>query len=94
MDNGIVERLIGASVPNSVFLQIRSKTNAKEVWDTLKALFETRSKLTKINLSQHLQSMKCASGEEGNLHTHYDHLNELKEQLLAALGKTLSDNEQ
>jgi hypothetical protein len=89
-DNGIVKRLIGASIPNSVFLQIRSKTNAKDVWDTLKALYETRSELTKINLSQRLQSMKC--GEEDNLRTHYDRLNELREQL-AALGKTLTNTE-
>jgi len=31
MDNGIVKRLIGALVPNNVFLQIKSMPNAKEV---------------------------------------------------------------
>jgi len=49
MDHGIVKRLIGASVSNSVFFQIRSKTNLKEAWDTLEALFETHSELTKTN---------------------------------------------
>jgi hypothetical protein len=87
-DNGTAKRLIGASVPNSVFLQIKSKTNTKDVWDTLKVLYETCSELTKINLSQCLQSKKC--GEEDNLCTHYNHLHKLQEQL-AAMGKMVTD---
>src|SRR5712671_7566203 len=90
MDNGIVKRLIGASVPNTIFLQIKSKTNVKEVWDALKALYETRSELAVVQLMNCFQSTKC--GEDDNVRTHYELLADLQEQL-AAMGKTITDRE-
>src|SRR5712672_1931219 len=90
MDNGIVKRLIGASVPNTIFLQIKSKTNVKEVWDALKALYETRSELAVVQLTNRFQSTKC--GEDDNVRTHYELLADLREQL-AAMGKTITDRE-
>ena len=35
--------VIAASIPNSVFTNVKSKPNMKEVWDTLKALYEGRT---------------------------------------------------
>ena len=82
--------MIGATVPDSVFLQLQSKLNAKEVWDTLKALYETCSELTKIDLALHLQSTKC--GEDDDVRIHYQRLAAMREQL-AAMGKMIPDQE-
>ena len=83
-----MKHLIGASVPNSVFLQVNSKPNAKEVWDVLKALYQTRSELAIAQLTDRFQSTKC--GEEDDVRTHDEHLAGLREQL-ASMGKTITD---
>ena len=69
---------------------ILSKPNAKEVWDALKALYQTRSEPVIVQLTNRFQSTKC--GEEDDVRTHDEHLAGLREQL-ASMGKTITDEE-
>jgi hypothetical protein len=85
-----VKQLIAASVPNTVFNRIETGTTAKDVWDALKKLYEGRTMLILIDLGRRLQTMRC--GEEDNVCKHFERLAEMHEQL-AAMGKSISDNE-
>ena len=45
-----VKQAIAASVPDSIFNRIKGSTRAKDVWDTLKALFEGRTQMIIVDL--------------------------------------------
>ena len=89
-DENIAMQVIAASIPNTVFTNIKSKTNTKDVWDALKALYEGRTTMVLVNLGQQLQSMRCA--DEDNVREHFDKLANMREQL-AAMGKSIPDDE-
>ena len=81
--------MIAASVPNQVFNRIKSKTNTMEVWNTVKAIYQTRSKMHKVDLGKKLQNAKL--GDEDDAHAHFTWLVDMREQL-AAMGKNLDDD--
>ena len=83
-------QIIGVSIPNSVFTTVKTQTTAKGLWDALKALYEGRTTMILVKLSQQLQSTRC--GDEENVCEHFDKLANLREQL-AAMGKSVADNE-
>src|SRR5713226_4707779 len=83
-------QIIGVSIPNSVFTTVKTQTTAKGLWDALKALYEGRTTMILVKLSQQLQSTRC--GDEENVREHFDKLANLREQL-AAMGKSVADNE-
>ena len=85
-----VKQAIAASVPDSIFNQIKGSTHAMDVWDALKALFEGRTQMIVVDLRRQIQSMKC--GEDDNVRTHFDNIANLREQL-AAMGKSIPDDE-
>ena len=85
-----VKQAIAASVPDSIFNHIKSKTRAKDVWDALKALFEGRSQMIVVDLRRKLQSMKC--GEDDNVRVHFDQIADIREQL-ASMGTSIPDSE-
>jgi hypothetical protein len=85
-----VKQAIAASVPDSIFNHIKGSTRTKDVWDALKALFEGRTQMIVVDLRRQIQSLKC--GEDDNVHTHFDNIANLREQL-AAMGKTIPDDE-
>jgi transposase InsO family protein len=89
-DQAVVKQLIAASVPDTVFNRIKTGTTAKDVWDALKKLYEGRTMLILIDLGRRLQTTRC--GEEDNVCEHFERLAEMCEQL-AAMGKSVSDNE-
>jgi LTR polyprotein gag-polypeptide-like protein/Pol polyprotein len=89
-DKATTMQVIAASIPNSVFTNIKSKTTAKDAWDTLKALFEGRMTMVLVQLSQQLQSACC--GDDNNVCEHFEKLANLWEQL-AAMGKSMPSNE-
>ena len=82
--------MIAASVPDQVFNRIKSKTNTMEVWNTVKAIYQTRSKMHKVDLGKKLQNAKL--GNEDDTHAHFTQLVDMQEQL-AAMGKNLDDDE-
>jgi LTR polyprotein gag-polypeptide-like protein len=65
-------QVIAALIPNLVFTNIKSKTTAKDVWNTLKALFKGRTTMVLVWLSQQLQSAHC--GNDDNVCKHFEKL--------------------
>jgi hypothetical protein len=89
-DEAIAMQIITASIPNSIFTSVKNKTNTKDLWDMLKVLYEGRTTMVLVNLSQQLQSTRC--GESNSVHNHFDKIANMQEQL-AAMGKTISNVE-
>jgi len=88
-DEAIAMQVIVASVPNSVFTNIKGHNTAKDVWDTLKALYKGHTTMVLVNLSQQLQSQHCRDDE--NVCEHFDKLTNLCKQL-GVMGKSIPDN--
>jgi hypothetical protein len=89
-EEAAAKNMIAASVPDHIFNHIKNKTTAMEVWTTVKAIYQTRSKMITVDLSKKLQSARL--GNEDDAHTHFTWLVDLQEQL-ASMGKTLDNNE-
>jgi hypothetical protein len=53
-DEATTMHVIAASIPNSVFTNIKDKTTGKDMWDALKALYEGRTQMVLVKLSQQL----------------------------------------
>jgi len=85
-----VSQLFGMTIPDSVFHQIKSADNVRDIWDKLKALFEGKSRVWMIDVGRKFQNTRC--GEDDDVHVHFEKLADLKERL-AALGRTVSDDE-
>ena len=71
-DKAITMHVITSLIPNTVFTNIKSKNTGKDVWDTLKALFEGQTQMVIMGTSQQLQQTKCS--EENNVREHFDKL--------------------
>ena len=89
-EEAAAKQLIASSIPDHVFNRIKSKTTAMEVWDTLKSLYQTRSKMIVVDLGKKLQGTRCS--EEDDVRAHFTKLNDLREQL-SAMGKDVDDDE-
>ena len=85
-----VSQLFGMTIPDSVFHQIKSADNVRDIWDKLKALFEGKLRVWMIDVGRKFQNTRC--GEDDDVHVHFEKLADLKERL-AALGRTVSDDE-
>jgi hypothetical protein len=84
-----VKQLIAALIPDSTFNQVKLGLSTKDVWKKLKQLYEGHTEMMMTNLSQRSGSTKC--GEEDNIHTHFQTLSDLREQL-ASMGKNITDH--
>ncbi len=82
--------LITASVPDHVFNRIKTKTSALEVWNAVKAIYQTRSKMITVDLGKKLQGTKLDDDEDACIHLTI--LLNLQEQL-TSLGKNLDNDE-
>ena len=89
-DEATTMHVIAASIPNSVFTNVKGHTTAKAVWDALKSLYENRTTMVLVKTSQQLQTTWCS--EDDSVREHFDKLANLREQL-AAMGKSIPDNE-
>jgi LTR polyprotein gag-polypeptide-like protein/Pol polyprotein len=89
-DKNAASQLIGAMIPNSVFHKIKMANHVKDLWDTLKALFEGKSRTLLIDLGRKLQNT-CYSDNE-DVHAHLKKLADLHERL-STFGRTVDDNE-
>ena len=90
MEEATAKQLIASSVPDHVFNQIKMQITATDVWNTLQALYQTRSKMIVVDLSKKLQNIKCS--DDDDVCTHFTKLDNLHEQL-SAMGKILGNNE-
>src|SRR6267378_7314634 len=83
-------QMIAATVPDHIFNCIKSKPNTMELWEALKAIYQTKTKMSVVDLGQKLQNIRC--DEDGNIHAHFNLLSDMREQL-ASMGKTTDDDE-
>ena len=86
----IITELIAESVPDTVLSKIRFKTNAMEIWTTLKGLYEGRTTMIVVDMTRKLQNTKC--GEDDDVHAHFTKLDNMRDQI-SAMGKNFSNEE-
>jgi hypothetical protein len=84
----IVTQQIVSTILDSLYLQIKGKSPVKKAWDLLKFDPEKRSHMYMMDLRWRLQDKRCE--ENGNIHTHFDTMHTLHEDL-AMLGDNLND---
>jgi gag-polypeptide of LTR copia-type len=89
-EEAAAKQLIASSVPDHVFNRIKTQTTTRDVWNTLRSLYQTRSKMIVVDLGKKLQGTKC--NDDDDVRAHFTKLNDLREQL-AAMGKTIDDDE-
>ncbi|TBU34368.1 hypothetical protein BD311DRAFT_618953, partial [Dichomitus squalens] len=46
----IVKQLIASTIPDSLFMKVRSKGTARDIWDALAAEFQQRSRMVSLDL--------------------------------------------
>ena len=82
-DDGAVRQLIVTSVPDSIFNRIKEGTDVKTIWDTLKKIFEGRTRSLLIDLGRKLQNTKC--GEDDDVCAHFELLADFRKQFISNL---------
>ena len=87
---GGVKQLIAVTILDTIFSRLKGSTHAKDVWESLKKYFEERTKMTVVDLARRFRNKKC--GEKENIHTHFEQLTNMHEQL-AAMGKIIDDDD-
>lgn len=60
----VVKQSITSSVPDWIFNQMKSKKSAKDIWDAITEIFESRSTMAAIDLRLKLQNIKCGTSED------------------------------
>jgi hypothetical protein len=86
----IVKQQIAATIPDSLFMKIRDKGTALEIWEALKGDFQNKSRMVAVDLRRRLQQERCA--EKGDVRAHFSKLRTMREDL-AAMGHTPGDDE-
>ena len=86
----LVKNIITSAVPDQVFANIKNKPNIMEVWNTIKALHQNRSRMIIVNLGTKLRDTKL--GEKDDTCAHFAKLQDMREQL-ASMGHSMADNE-
>ena len=86
----ITKQQIASSIPDSLFMKVRGKGSAYEIWKELGSHFEKRSRMVSIDLRRRLQETRCA--EKGDIIEHLTNLRTMRENL-ASMGESLSDTD-
>ena len=86
----IVKQQIAATIPDSLFMKIRGKTTALEIWNTLAKEFQNKSKMVSVDLRRRLQLERCH--DKGDVQSHFAKLRAMREDL-AAMGSPPSEDE-
>jgi hypothetical protein len=86
----IVKQQIAATIPDSLFMKIRNKGTALEIWDALRGDFQNKSRMVAVDLRRRLQQERCA--EKGDVREHFSKLRLMREDL-AAMGHAPGDDE-
>jgi hypothetical protein len=89
-DEALVQQLIVASVPDSVFNRIKGRADAKSIWDKLKKIFKGCTRSLLIDLGRKLQNTKC--GEDDDIRAHFELLTNFCQQL-ATMGQSIGDKQ-
>ena len=86
----ITKQQIASSIPDSLFIKVRDKGTAYEIWTELGKHFEKRSRMVSIDLRRRLQEIRCA--EKGDIVEHLTTLRIMREDL-ASMGEILTDTD-
>ena len=86
----VAKQQIASSIPDSLFMKIRTKGTAKEIWNELENHFQNRSRMVSVDLRRRIQDLRCA--EKGDMISHFATLRTMREDL-AAMGHPLSEND-
>jgi len=86
----IMKQQIAATIPDSLFMKIRDKGTAVEIWEALKGDFQNKSRMVAVDLRRRLQQERCA--EKGDVRGHFSKLRTMREDL-AAMGHPPGDDE-
>jgi len=86
----IVKQQIATTIPDSLFMKIRGKTTALEIWNTLKKEFQNKSKMVSVDLRRRLQQERCA--DKGDVRSHFAKLRTMREDL-ASMGSPPGEDE-
>ena len=86
----IIKQQIAATIPDSLFMKIRDKGTALEIWEALKGDFQNKSRIVAVDLRRRLQQEQCA--KKGDMRTHFSKLHTMREDL-ATMGHPPDDDE-
>jgi len=62
-----------------MFMKIRAKSTAYDIWKELEGHFQNRSRMVSIDLRRRIQDLRCA--EKGDMITHFATLRTMREDL-------------
>ena len=85
----VAKQQIASSILDSLFMKVRAKGSAYDIWTELRKHFEKRSQMVSIDLQQRLQELRCA--KKGNIVEHFAVLQTIQEDL-ASMGESLTEN--
>jgi gag-polypeptide of LTR copia-type len=89
-EEGAIRTMIGNSIPDSAFNKIKSHSAVKDIYDTLKQVYEDCSSALVTDLMRCFRNKKCR--ENKSIHIHFEQLANFREQL-SAMGKTVIDTD-
>ncbi|KIJ08559.1 hypothetical protein PAXINDRAFT_40967, partial [Paxillus involutus ATCC 200175] len=84
----VVKQQIAGTIPDILFLQVKSLATANSIFTYLVKLFEQRSRIVSVEILRKMQALRC--NEKGNVREHFDKLRTLREQL-ASMGQAPTD---
>ena len=86
----VAKQQIASSIPDSLFMKIRAKATAFEIWKELEGHFQNRSRMVSVDLRRRIQDLRCA--EKGDMIAHFASLRTMREDL-AAMGQPINEND-
>ena len=86
----VAKQQIASTIPDSLFMKIRTKATAYEIWKELEGHFQNRSRMVSVDLRRRIQDLRCA--EKGDMISHFATLRTMREDL-AAMGQPLNEND-
>jgi transposase InsO family protein len=86
----VAKKQIASSIPDSLFLKIRSSGSAVNIWKALENHFQKRSQMVAIDLRRRIQNQRCS--DKDDIVAHFATLRTMREDL-ASMGQKLEDND-
>ena len=86
----LIKAQIFTTIPETLLIEIRKLSNAKEIWDAICIKHENTALTIKVDLRQRLYQMKCE--DDTNVRTHLETMLQIQEQL-EGMGNGLKDDE-
>jgi gag-polypeptide of LTR copia-type len=86
----IVRQAIASTISDSLFLEVRKRESAKEMWDAVRDQREKKSRMVTVDLRRKLQAEKCP--ESGDIRAHLYKLQAMREDL-ASMGGSINDED-